>query len=156
VAFRFRRRFKASDDGCVEVRLSPQEREVLRGLADELATMLDNPTDPALRRLFPPSYTEDPVHEAAYQMMMGDDLRQRHLGAARQLAESADVERLDPEQANAWLQSLNGVRLVLGTRLDVTEDGPVRVSRDDPNLPLWSLYEFLAMLLDELVHALAV
>ncbi len=150
----FRRRFQYSEDGCVTVRLAPREREVLRGLADELATMLDNPTDPALRRLFPPSYTEDPVHEAAYQMMMGDDLRQRHLDAARLLAESADVQQLDPDQATAWLQCLNGVRLVLGTRLDVTEDGPRRVSRHDPNMPLWSLYEFLSALLDELVRAL--
>lgn len=155
MAFRLRRHFKATADGTIDVRLSAQERETLRGLASELATMLDNPTEPSLRRLFPPSYTENPVHEAAYQMMMGDDLRRRHLEAAQLLGDSADLEQLDPEHATAWLQAINAVRLVLGTRLEVTDDGPIRIQRDDPDLPLWALYEFLAMLLDELVRALS-
>jgi hypothetical protein len=151
-----RRRLRACDDGTIEVRLSDRERDALRGLADELVAELDDPADPSLRRLFPPSYADDAVREAGYQMMMGDELRQRHLGAARLLGGTAEQERLDPEQATAWLQAINGVRLVLGTQLDITDDAaPVRIARDDPDLGRWAAYEFLSILLNELVEAMS-
>ena len=101
MVIRFRRWIKATDDGTLEVRLNGRERDALRNLAGELRQMLAEPSDPALRRLFPPGYSDDAVREAGYQMMMGDELRQRHLAAAEALGESADAQRLDPEQATA-------------------------------------------------------
>jgi hypothetical protein len=47
------------------------------------------------------------------------------------------------------------VRLVLGTRLDVSEDAePEPVAADDPALPDLALYSYLSGLLDEMVMAL--
>jgi hypothetical protein len=157
VVIRFRRWIKATDDGTLEVRLNGRERDALRNLAGELRQMLAEPSDPALRRLFPPGYSDDAVREAGYQMMMGDELRQRHLAAAEALGESADAQRLDPEQATAWLQAINSVRLVLGTRLGIEEDGyEMPISRNDPNLPLWALFDFLGALLNDLVEAMSI
>ena len=53
------------------------------------------------------------------------------------------------------MQALNALRLVLGTRLDVSEDdeGPVRA--DDPNAAAYALYEFLGYLLERTVQSLA-
>ena len=51
--------------------------------------------------------------------------------------------------------SLNLVRLVLGTRLDVTEDAYPDLTADDPDLPAWALYEFLGGVLENIVRALA-
>lgn len=156
MAFRLRRWIKPAPDGTLEVRLGSREREALRQLSEELREMLASPTDPALRRLFPPGYSDDAVREAGYQMMMGDDLRQRHLAAAEVLGQSADAERLDPEQAASWLKAINSVRLVLGTRLGIEDDEQeISISRDDPDLPIWALYEFLGTLLYDLVDALS-
>jgi hypothetical protein len=67
-----------------------------------------------------------------------------------------DAERLDEEQLSAWLASLNGLRLVLGTRLDVTEDmyeqgPPERHGRS----PAFALYLYLGWLEEQVVAALA-
>lgn len=157
MVIRFRRWIKATDDGTLEVRLNERERDALRNLAGELCQMLAEPSDPSLRRLFPPGYSDDAVREAGYQMMMGDELRQRHVAAAEALGESADAQRLDPEQATAWLQAINSVRLVLGTRLGIEEDGYEKpISRNDPNLPLWALFDFLGALLNDLVEAMSI
>ena len=154
---RFRRWIKAADDGTLEVRLNNRERDALRNLAGELRQMLAEPSDPSLRRLFPPGYADDAVREAGYQMMKGDELRQRHEAAAEALGASADDERLDPEQATAWLQAINAVRLVLGTRLGIEDDDyEMPTSRNDPDLPLWMLFDFLGALFNDLVEAMSI
>ena len=156
MAFRFRRRLRRNTDGTIDVRLSDGERAQLRSLADGLRSMLDDPTDGALRRLFPPCFPDDAVREAAYQMVMGDELRQAHLTAVQTLGDSAELQKLEPDQATAWLQAINSARLVLGTQLDITDDtGPVVLGRNDPNLDRWLAYEFLSLLLNDLVDSLS-
>ena len=55
-----------------------------------------------------------------------------------------------------WLRALNQLRLLLGTRLDVTEEGDERpMSDDDPRAATFALYDYLAFLQDQLVDALA-
>jgi hypothetical protein len=55
----------------------------------------------------------------------------------------------------AWLRAVNDVRLLLGTRLDVSEDPAQRkVSPDDPRAPGFALYDYLSLLTQELVEAL--
>jgi hypothetical protein len=67
-----------------------------------------------------------------------------------------ELERLTVEQADAWARSLNALRLVLGTRLDVTEDDdPTLVGPDDEDAPAWVLYMLLSALVDDLVAALS-
>lgn len=155
MSFRFRRRLRRTSDGAVEVRLPARDRDQLRSLANDLHTLLDDPTDPALRRLFPPAYAEDAARDAAYQMTMGDELRQAHMAAAEVLRSSADVEQLAPDEATSWLQAINATRLVLGTRLGIDDDAePIVVRPDDPNLSAWVAYEFLSGLLFELVEVM--
>lgn len=138
------------------MRLRPVEREHLAHLADQVRRLLEDAHDPLLRRLFPPAYTDDPVEEASYQMLMGDDLLTSHLRGVETLVELASAERLEEVEAVAWLQAINVTRLVLGTRLGVTdEEQTVRIDEDDPDLPLWVAFDFLAGLLDELVRAMA-
>ena len=60
-----------------------------------------------------------------------------------------------PDRANGLLRSFNDVRLVLGTRLDVSEDDDPHLDPDDPDAPAWALYYFLSGLVAELVDALA-
>lgn len=151
-----RRRIRTGDDGTLTLRLSDAEQSLLATVGAELVAELDDPDDPSLRRLFPPGYSDDAVRDAGYQVQMGDELRQGHIAAARCLIETAHAERLDAEQAAAWLRSVNAVRLVLGTRLGITDDTePVRIGPDDPDLGAWVAYDFLSGLLDELITTLS-
>ncbi|HEX6597640.1 MAG TPA: DUF2017 family protein [Acidimicrobiales bacterium] len=150
------RRIKRSRRGGVELRLPEEEREFLRSLAPEMRELLGTPDDPAIGRLFPPAYVDDEDHQTAYRLLAGTELMESHLAALEVLETSADAERLDEEQAHAWMRALNEVRLVLGTRLDVTEEGTERpTSRNDPRLPAFAAYDYLSQLQGELIEALS-
>jgi Domain of unknown function (DUF2017) len=108
--------------GDFAVRLGPDERELLRRLAAELEELLAaEPEDPSLRRLRPRAYEDDEV-EREFRSLMGGELESRRLENLRWLAETAGRDRLESEELDRWLAALNDLRLVLGTRLDVTED----------------------------------
>ena len=63
---------------------------------------------------------------------------------------------LDEEATRAWMAALNDIRLVIGTRLDVSEDPTERqVAPDDPRAPALALYDYLSILESDLVEALA-
>lgn len=150
------RRIKRSRRGGVELRLPEEEREFLRTLAPDMRELLGSPDDPAVGRLFPPAYPEDEERQAAYRLLAGTELMESHLAALDALEAAADAERLDEDQAHAWMRALNEVRLVLGTRLDVTEEGIERPrSRDDPRLAAFAAYDYLSALQDELINALS-
>ena len=138
-------------DGGVLVRLSPEERSLLLGLAAELRAQLEGESgDPSLRRLFPPAY-DDAEDERGYRELAGDALLSGRRQALELLAATARSDRLSAEEADAWLRALNDLRLVLGTRLDVHEDMPL----DRPESPGQAVYTYLSWLQEQLVAALA-
>lgn len=161
--------FTRRPDGDLALDLGTNEREVLQSLPSQLATVLRAaPEEPALARLAPPAYVEEPEHEAEYRRYMGDDLRDRKLAALAVMEESAGATVLTPEQAEGWLSALNSLRLVLGTQLDVGEDvdegfpdlgddpgGGIPPDPDDPRLPALALYRYLSLLLEDLVEAMS-
>ena len=56
----------------------------------------------------------------------------------------------------AWMRALNEVRLVLGTRLDVSEEGDERPLDDtDPRWEAFAVYDYLTHLQAEIVEALS-
>ncbi len=64
---------------------------------------------------------------------------------------------LTPEQAQSWLRALNDLRLVLGVRLEVTEEIHEEIAEmgdDDPRYPAFVTYDWLTYLQDTLVQAL--
>ena len=150
------RRIERTGDGEYVLRLPEEERALLRFLPDDLRSLLDAaPDEPGLRRLFPPAY-EDAQDEAAYRELMGNELLEGRRQALRVLAETAQAERLTGEQAQAWLTALNDLRLVLGTRLDVTDESLLEdLAEDDPRAPELALYAYLSWLQEQLVEALS-
>ncbi|MGH9280966.1 MAG: DUF2017 family protein, partial [Acidimicrobiales bacterium] len=82
-------------------------------------------------------------------------LMDRHLAALDALEATAGADHLDVEQADTWLKAINEVRLVLGTRLDVTEEGDERpASITDPRATAFAAYDYLSGLQAELIEAL--
>ena len=66
-----------------------------------------------------------------------------------------DGQVIDRAEAEAWMRAVNGVRLALGTRLDVSEEPPEALDPDDPDLHDRIAYEVLNMILGAFIQALA-
>ncbi len=153
--------FEPTAKGFV-VNLGEDERELIARLIDELRELLltnDPRSEPLLRRLFPPAYhlADDAEADAEYQRLMREELVASRLAAiegADRLLNSAKA--LDDAAMQGLLQSLNAVRLVLGTLLDVGEaHDPGGISDDDPMIGEHHLYQFLSFLLECAVEALS-
>lgn len=150
------RRIRRLRKGGIELRIPESERAFLRSLAPEMRELFGTPDDPAVARLFPDPYPDDEQRREEYRLLAHTELMESHLAALEVLEASADAERLSEEQADAWMRALNEVRLVLGTRLDVTEEGYERpLDADDPRFPVFAAYDYLSLLQGELVEALS-
>jgi hypothetical protein len=65
-------------------------------------------------------------------------------------------DTLSLDEADAWLRALNDLRLVLGTRLDVTEDLDYEnIDLNEPRGRDLAVYGYLTWLQEQLVEALA-
>ena len=151
----FESKIRAGVDGTVLLELAEEERTLLRELVADLRLLLqEEPTDPALRRLFPAAH-EDESLEREFRELTRDGLvsgRERSLDL---LVETADRETLSAEEADAWLRALNDARLVLGTRLDVQED--FDWDEHDARTPRGqqlALYAYLSWIQEQLVEAI--
>ncbi|HVF75873.1 MAG TPA: DUF2017 family protein [Acidimicrobiales bacterium] len=153
-----KRRIERTRGGDYRVRLEGEERELLRTLPPQLRELLaeGDDGDPSVRRLFPPAYVGDEEHEDEYRRLMGDDLREHHLQAIAIMESTIDQERLAEGELVAWLSAVNDLRLVIGTRLDVSEDMDYdAIAPDDPRGTGLALYSYLSWLEEQMVEALA-
>src|SRR3954470_10829118 len=153
---RFNRRIRRTRSGEFALRLPAEEREVLRGLPAQMRDAMElGDADPAVARLNPSACPDDEEIDKEYRELMGSQLNDGRLQALATLEESVDEARLDEDQAMAWMRAINDVRILLGTRLDVSEDpADRRVPDDDPRAGAFALYDYLSLLTQELVEAL--
>lgn len=176
--------FSRARRGVVTVRLEPGEarllsrcaRDLLELLgpapaqADDLASLMaglgdpvERPADPAVLRLFPDAYrTQDEAGREAtaeFRRFTEDDLRSAKRNDAQTLVDSLSGDggtvALDERQVSAWLSSLNDVRLVLGTRLEVTEETDLQdVPEDSPEHHALMVYTWLGGVQERLLQRL--
>ena len=153
------RRVRRTRKGDYEIRLPQPERRLLATVVPQLRAVLAEDggaaADPNLRRLFPTAYPDEPDLDREYRGLVADDLLARRLAALDTVAETVDATRLDEEQMLAWLGAVNDLRLVLGTRLDVSEDTDLSVHADDPDANSLAVYAYLGILLESIVIALS-
>jgi hypothetical protein len=149
----------------VIVSLAPEELALLANLPDELRAVFEAPAgDEGARRLFPPAYL-DPTEEDAereWEAMVHPDLLRQRLDALALVTGSlsrstANKEwreiALTPDDVQAWLGVVNDTRLVLGTRLGVTEEERP-LHPDDPDARAFAVYYWLSHLQGELIELL--
>jgi hypothetical protein len=142
--------------GTFRFDLTGDERTVLRGLFEQLASLVrgEGPSDERVRRLFPTAYANDADADAEYQQLTRDDLVASRLAAIDTVLATIDAAELDADQLDAWMATVNGVRLVLGTMLSVDEDLDVfAAAADDPDAEGYLLYGYLSGLLNDMVEA---
>jgi len=144
-----------------EVRLPDDQREAVVHMFAELRQLLvsGDADRPPLRRLFPPVFLDDPEKESEYRRLMRDELmtsRLAQLEAAERFLAPNGPDELHEDQVVSLLQSLNAVRMVLGTILDVGEEEGDDVEDGLDDSPEEQLYAYLSWLLEWTVRALPV
>ncbi|TDT15023.1 uncharacterized protein DUF2017 [Ilumatobacter fluminis] len=159
---RFRGPVRSTRKGF-EIAVDDDEAALIRRLAGELRQLLTDDADDEharalLVRLFPTAYPDDEELEEEYQRLMREELVASKLAALdvvdRALAPGADP--LDDAGLLAFMQSVNSVRLILGTMLEVSDDpdaDEVRAGLEDS--PEYALYSYLSWLLEHCVRALS-
>ena len=171
------------DGDVVVLGLAPEERTILASLAASLAEMLEpssaaaadsdplavlvgisdgpieKPDDPALRRLLPDAYA-DADGAAEFRRFTDADLRAEKVANLRRILDGATasggVVRIGRDEVDGWLAGLNDIRLVLGERLDMTEEREhlEDLDADDPRVPLLAAYDWLSEMQEWIVQLL--
>jgi len=169
--------FKSGIGGKLTLKLDPAEQAVLSQLFEQMAELLDDPDsqtntdplaqllnmggstqiseDPALARLFPDGYSDDEHASADFRRFTEQDLRAQKASALATvqatLANWNGKASITDQQAQDWLKALNDLRLVLGTRLEITDEAETDFEADDPGI---HLYNYLTYLQGTLIDAL--
>ena len=104
----------------------------MRTLLEELRELLISGDNPGLRRLYPTAYPQHEDLEEGYRSLVHDSLLAQRLDSIEAMENTLEATTLTDEQLEAWMHSVNSVRLVLGTILDVGEGDELP---DDPTRP---------------------
>lgn len=149
---RFRPPVRPAGDGTYVVELGDPERALVRSTAIQLRDLLVDADSPVLRRLFPPPYGDDRERNEGWAVLARPELIEHRVAALDVVVASAEATTLTEDEIAAWMRSLNDVRLVLGTVLDVVDDS-VEVVVDERNAATHQAYELLGYLLEVVVAA---
>lgn len=145
---------------AVEISLDVFEARLLRGLLDEMASLLQHEAvieDAVVDRLFPAAYAQ-PEDARAFAELVGDELKTGKVSAVASvsatLAGEGPVEAQIPgDQIDTWLTVLTDLRLALGTRLDVTEEKmSVELDPNDPETAGMSVLHWLGWMQEKLIE----
>jgi hypothetical protein len=159
-----------TSERAVALDLTRIEAAHLAGLVGQFAELVEESAvttdDPAIGRLVPDGYADDPDAAREFRDLTEDDLLARRRADARivlatlqdaaaisddphdpALLETAEI-RLDPGAVQAWLRTLAAIRLVLASRLGIVE-----ADDHDEDDPRFGIYDWLGYRLHGLVTA---
>ncbi len=140
-------------NGQIKIDIDKNFRDSLRPLLDELRGLLVTGEHPALRRLFPTAYPQHQELEENYRELVHDTLLAQRLDAIEAMEKTLDATALTDEELSSWMHSVNAVRLVLGTILDVSETDALP-EPNDPDGQQHVLYYVPGYLLEQIVDGL--
>lgn len=169
--------FKSGIGGKLTLKLDDAELGVVSQLFEQMAELLEHPEresgtdplaqmlnmsgstqiseDPALARLFPDGYSDDEHASADFRRFTEQDLRAQKIAAVASAQETLSgwtgKSTLTQQQAQDWLKALNDLRLVLGTRLEITDEVETDFEADEPGI---HLYNYLTYLQGTLIDSL--
>lgn len=139
------------------VRLNRQSRAMLRLMAERLEEILKDEhtaSDSAVARLFPHAYNqdEDLLRNLDFERGAGSELLNDRLTDLNTVIDTSGAKYIDDEQAMAWMRTANAMRLVIGTRLQLTEESTREDYESDPEtLQAYEMYDFLSWLIGGIV-----
>lgn len=156
------RAFRRSRHQFVAV-FEPIEASTLSLLAAQISELVDNRADraddPALARLLPDAYPDDPEAAAEFRRFTAEDLASRKSENARRIvfdltpaaqANSATTVKVDAQSAQAWVRSLTDIRLTIAARLGIESDDDLGSADSE----LLDVYNWLGFVQGSLVDCL--
>lgn len=166
-------RFRPTEGGGASAKFTRAEASILAGLARQVAGVIDArddlADDPVVDRLFPDAYRgDDPMaveNSAEFRRFTQDELGDQKIHNALIVAEQLDPEtrsdndrkririELDALAVQVWLRAINDMRLSLGVRLGIDDDGKVTEKIDDSQF-LFLVFTWLGSLQYSLVRAI--
>jgi len=174
--------FSKSLTGRVVLRVDEVEKGLLVSLADQLCEFVtpepranadplasivgidmdaEFPDDPAMARLFPDAYSDDPEAALDFRRFTQRSLQEAKLAHARTvlqaLSKSGEKITLGAGEVPSWLGFLNDARLAIGTRIEISEenhDELAELPEDDPRHGMFHVYDWLTYLQESLVQLL--
>lgn len=154
--------------------IDPPEATLLRQVVSEIRDVLNgeaapdtadvtsgesSQADPVAERLLPDGHRSDPELASDYRSLTEAGLRQEKLADAERLldtvTEAGGRIELDERAAEAWVRTINDVRLAIGVRLDVQETDDPLVRAEETGDPRWAAYSWLTAVQGLLVDVLA-
>jgi len=138
---RFRLRWRAAD------------RRMVAALATDLDQLLES-DDESVVRLFPPAYGTDETKSREWAALARDELVTSRRASLATLESALGRTEVDAEELHALMRSINDLRLVVGTKLDVSEDDDQRPPVSDPRFQSWLAYHRLGRMLAQILAAL--
>lgn len=158
------------DEASLILRLVGELRELISGAGSlEILEASDDGDDRdderddremLIRRLFPVVHPDDPEAEAEYQRLMRDELTASKQAAfdtvESVLAPGRWSRTVSEAELLAVMQSINSIRLVLGSILQTSDDpSQPEVAEGFEDSPEYHLYDYLSWLLDCSVRAMS-
>lgn len=146
--------------GLFVAEFEPDEAELLSALASQVAQLLtdraDGEPDLAIARLLPDAYPDDAEASDEFRRFTADDLAERKIANARQVAHdlagaaaatNSTKVQLGVQSAAAWMKALTDIRLTIANRLGIENDDDV--GSGDP--ALLDLYDWLGFVQGSLI-----
>lgn len=156
------------NDDLIHLRMARIEAAQLLQLVEDFRNLIGgrDRSDPAVARLTPDAYPEDPSASQTFSDATRDDLLDRRavdaevvrtalipLGtdigmlAGAQAAAEHDIP-LRADDLESWIRTLAALRLVVATRLDITDE-----DSQDADDPRYGIYDWLGYRLEVIVQA---
>lgn len=148
---------KREDDGFVLAMRADDRRVVVDLVAQLRDAIIGGTGDDRFRRLFPAAYHQDVELDEEYHRLMHGELLASRLDSLNRTHEllsrdaDADFISLNEDEIDSLMKSVNDLRLVLGTLLDIQENEPA-IDEDDPAYPQIHLYSYLGWLLEWIIR----
>ena len=115
-----KRTVRRSRDGTFQLKLTDEERDLVGSLASQLRELLLSDQPDGVERLFPPGYANDEERQTEYELITHDELLEKRLASVDVVEQTVTKTSLTEDELGSWMGAINDLRLVLGTRLDVT------------------------------------
>jgi len=172
--------FSKTPDGALVVGFSAVESDIIADLAAQIAGMLaplastsdadplhdlvgiggssSIDPDPAIARLLPDAYGDDPDAAGDFRALTERSLASRKVANARIVIASLERDggqvELSPAETQSWLRTLSDIRLTIAARLGIHSDGDEGATDSESAVALHDLYDWLAFVTESLLDAL--
>jgi hypothetical protein len=168
------KRFERTPDGMLEAQLDPEEAVLLQSLAGQVAELVAESAlgqaqgvstsstsvhaDPAIARLLPDAYPDDPEASAEFRRFTVGGLADRKVANADTLIRSLNGAgvtgsvMLDESESLSWLRSLTDIRLTIASRLGIDSEDEDAGRDIDPLMR--EIYDWLGFVQNSLIEAL--